>query len=237
MTIIRHRARIVLSGVALLVVILTSGCAGLRRAGVPVDPPAEYLGVAQSARDGFHAVYDGELRIWFHSFRAIWYVAAQPDGAQLAIAVLSPTGVNIVQMHGDASGHVFVAGMPAAERLQPYGSALWQALWWSLAVGDRPPEAEWVRRGDTVRGRATRDEVRVCYQTDADHGDEVRIVLRDADRGRQTVRLADVRVEENRAYPGRIHIRTVRPRCRLTLFLKSIQWRETVEDDSYDAGP
>ena len=164
----RFRAAV---SVSLLAAVWCAGCARFRPADMTVGPPAGYRATAQASQAGFQAVYEGELRIWFHSFRALWVVAVEPGGTHLAVAVLSPTGIKLMQMQGTPDDFECVVTLPAAERLKPYGEALWDGLWWSLATG--------------------------------------------ADR---------------------IRIRAARPRCRLTLTLRSIHWKEHEEDIDRDTG-
>ena len=163
---------------ALLAGGVASGCVSPRPTAKPVAPPSGYQGAALAARHGFHAVYEGELRIWFHSFRAIWYIAAAPDSDRLAVAVLSPTGVKIMQMHGDSSGRECEVSLSVAARLRPYGEALWDGLWWSLAAGDPAAGVPWVLRRNRMIGSAAMGPVQARVQAEANSGTLERIDLR-----------------------------------------------------------
>lgn len=216
---------------------LAPGCVGLRLPANPVAPPAGYQGSATAARYGFHAVYEGELRIWFHSFRAIWYVAASPDADHLAVAVLSPTGVSVMQMHGNSAGRECAVLLPPAARLRPYGETLWDGLWWSLAVGDPVPGSDWVRHRNRTMGRAEIGPVQALYLTEAAGETLERIELRRDGRRWCSIRLTDVREDAGRAYPARIRVDCAQPRSRLTLTLKSIVWTSAPEEAPRVAGP
>ncbi len=222
---------------ALLVGGLAPGCVGPRLPAGPVAPPAGYQGVLDAARHGFHAVYEGELRIWFHSFRAIWYVAVSPGSDRLAVAVLSPTGVSLMQMHGDSAGRECEILLPPAARLHPYGEALWDGLWWSLAVGDPVPESEWERRRDRTSGRAAIGPVEALYLAQAGGETLERIELRKNGRRWCAIRLDDVREDAGRTYPALIRVECAQPRSRLTLVLKSIAWTFAAEGAPHAAGP
>ncbi len=221
----------------LLAVVLATGCASLRPPAVPAAPPAGYLGAVQAAQAGFHAVYEGELRIWFHSFSAIWYVAVPPGGTSLAVAVLSPTGVKIMQMHGAPGAHACVVAVPAADRLQPYGAALWGGLWWGLAAGGQAPVTDWVRQGNEVAGCAMQGAAQARFLALATNGALAGLDVREAGRRRYAIRLAEARHHADRAYAGRVRIECARPRCRLTLALKSLRWSDDPGPTDHAAGP
>ena len=223
--------------VALLAGGLATGCVGPRLPADPVAPPAGYQGAAAAARHGFHAVYEGELRIWFHSFQAIWYVAAAPDTDHLAVAVLSPTGVSVMKMHGDFAGRECAVLLPAAARLRPYGEALWDGLWWSLVAGDPVPGSDWVRRRNRTMGRAEIGPVQALYLTEAAGETLERIELCRDGRRWCSIRLTDIREDAGRAYPARIRVNCAQPRSRLTLTLKSIAWTLAPEGEPRVAGP
>ncbi len=222
---------------ALLACGLASGCASFRTPSVPASPPAGSQRAAQAAQTGFHAVYEGELRIWFHSFRAIWYVAVPPGGTNLSVAVLSPSGIKIMQMHGAPSASTCEVALAAADRLKPYGEALWGALWWSLADGGQSLTAEWVRRGNQLLGQTEQGATQIRYKAgvSAEILDEIEV--RSAGRRRHTIRLSGLREEEGHAAVERIQIECARPRCRLTLSLKEIRWNDNPGAPHHVPGP
>ncbi len=222
---------------ALLAGGLTPGCVGLRPPAASVAPPAGCQGAAAAARTGFHAVYEGELRIWFHSFKAIWYVAVSPGADQLAVAVLSPTGINVMQMHGDSARRECVVLLAPAARLQSYGEALWDGLWWGLAAGDPVPAAQWMRQRNRTMGFAARGPMQATYLTGAAGVAPERIELRRDRRRWGAIRLDDVRNDAGRAYPARIRLDCDQPRCRLMLTLKSIAWTAAPAGGPGVAGP
>ena len=205
----------------LLALALFNGCSSLRPpAAIPTPPPPQHQDIAQAAKDGFQLIFEGELRIWFHSFRAIWAVAVHED--QLSVAVLSPSGVKIMQMQGDATTSTCIISMPAAKRLQPYGEALWQALWWSLADHQPARHATWQQQGNHIRGQASTATTRLQYITRRDEHTIMQIMIRQDGRHHATVRMTDPRTSAEPFQPSYMEIRTRRPRARLNLLLKSM---------------
>lgn len=222
---------------ALLVAFLSGGCAGLKPRPVPVETPAGYLGVARSAQAGFRAVYSGELRIWFHSIPALWYVAVTPGGTSVVAAVLNQTGVKIMELRGRPDARVCTVAIPAADRLRPYGEALCDGLWWSLAAAGEDGDLGWLQQGDEVRGTGTRDKAQARYRAAADDGTLDRVEVREDGRRRYTIYPSDMRMDADRTYPGRLRIECAQPRCRLDLTLKSLRWNDKPEETLDEAGP
>ena len=211
---------------ALLAILLATGCASLRPPAVPANPPAGRAAAQAATQAGFNAVYDGELRIWFYSFKMIWYVAVPPGGTGLSVAVLSPVGVKIMQMNGTRDAHSCTVALPAANRLKPYGEALWTGLLWSLTDDLADDELKWTRHGDTVLGDARRGAIHAQYRALAANGMLVGKEVRENGRRLHDIRFADERHDADRSYPGRIQIECASPRCKLTLTLKSLRWSD-----------
>jgi len=214
----------------LVVACLAPGCASLRAPVVPAQPPAGRLGAVAAARAGFHAVYEGELKIWFHSWRMIWYVAVTPGGTNLSVAVLSPAGMKIMQMQGTQSRPLCTVAMPAADRLKPYGEALWTGLVWSLADGIAADTTRWVRDGGAIEGEAVRDAFRVTYHADAATGALLGTEVWEGSRRLYDIRFADERRDGDRSYPGLIQLACASPRCRLTLKIKNLRWTDGAQE-------
>jgi hypothetical protein len=214
-----------------LMVAWGTGCAGLRPVAIPADS------VPKPTQAGFHSVYDGELRIWFHSFRAIWYVAVEPADARLAVAVINPAGLKIMQMHGTGPRPESVVTLPPAKRLQPYGEALWEALWWSVAGSDLVRESGWTQRGNRLEARVTRDNVQARFRVCAVGGGLERVDVREGWRRLYTILLENPQGEDGWSGPGLVRVRSFRPRCRLVLTLKNIQWSEEEGEHTHGTEP
>ena len=187
---------------------------------MPVDdPPALYKNHAAATRNGFEAIYEGKLRIWFHSIRTIWIVAA--DDAQLSIAILSPSGITIMQMQGDATTYTSHVSLPPAKRLEPYGKAIWQALWYSLASSDTDKEMNWHQRGQRIQAHTITDtNVRTRFRTDLDNPTTMQVNIKGPGRARHNVHMENTQPADGPRCPEHIQIRSRRPRVRLTLSLK-----------------
>lgn len=215
---------------------MAAGCAALRPATVPAEPPRGQAAACAATRAGFVAVYDGEMNIWFHSFKAIWYVAVAPGGTNLSVAMLSPVGIKIMQVQGARENPSCTVSMPAAERLKPYGEAVWTGLLWALADGVDRNDAVWVRDGDRTLGEAKRGTASVCYEASA----AGEIVEKTVSQGRRTtheISLGETRREADRECPGLVRIKCRSPRCSLTLKLKSLHWSGKAAGGGDAVGP
>jgi len=210
-------------------IVATISCLGLltgcrtftQKHAMPVAaPPAVYQQYAAATRNGFEAIYEGELRIWFHSIRTIWIVAA--DDAQLSIAILSPSGMTIMQMHGNAASYKSHASLPPAKRLEPYGKTIWQALWYSLAISHTEKEMNWHQRGQRIQAHTiTGTNVRTRYRTDLDDDATImQVNIKGPGRTRHNVHMENNQPDDSPRCPEHIEIRSRRPRVRLTLSLK-----------------
>jgi hypothetical protein len=212
-----------------------AGCAGLHAPPAPVPPPAGIADLRAAARTGFQAVYEGELRIWGFSWSLIWYVAVPPGGETLSAAVLNPLGVKILQLREASAGvPACEPCVPGAERLTPYGMTLWQALKWSLADTATPEPASWSRRGRSLAGATPGDPVRVDYEANAETGALRRKDVSRDGAARFTIRYSAPQRMAGRAFPERLDIRCRAPRCRLTLRLKHLRWREDARGTQAD---
>lgn len=204
-----------------------AGCASLHAPPAHIPQPAGLSSARAAARTGFQAVYEGELRIWWFSWSMIWYVSVPPGGDTLSAAVLNPMGVKVLQLQEPIPGTPTCESfVPGAERLKPYGLALWQAMRWSLADASTPEPATWSRRGRMLAGTVVGDSVRVDYEADADTGDLRRKDVSREGASRFTILYSEPAQVAGRACPERLDIRCREPRCRLTLRLKSLRWMD-----------
>jgi hypothetical protein len=202
------------------------------RATAPAITPAGRTGEAAATKAGFHAVYEGETRIWFHSWPAIWYVSVEPGGTGLSAAALSPVGVKVLQVHGGRDRPLCTVSVPGAERLKPYGEALWAGLLWALADNMPAGGTAWTGDGDTVSGEARRGSTSVRYSASATNGTLQEKTVLDGRRRTHEIRLSDQRQAGDRSYPGTIEVKCLAPRCVLTLKLKSIRWNDGKSPDA-----
>ncbi|MFH0881106.1 MAG: hypothetical protein V2A34_15450 [Lentisphaerota bacterium] len=222
---------------SLLVALLSSGCASLRAPPVPADPPAGHAGAVQAVNAGFSAVYEGELGIWFHSIKTIWYAAMPPGGGSLSVAVLSPMGLKIMQMHGTPAKHSCTIALPAAARLQPYGESLWTGLLWSLAEDLQGGEWTWTRQGDQVLGTVTNGAMRAQCRAEAGSGRLAGKQIFENGRRAYDIRLSGAWSGAERSCPEQIEIRCTRPRCSLNIKLKSLRWGQGEGEHRDATGP
>ena len=210
-----------LAPMTIVALLLLTGCRTFPpRQAVPTDPPAVYQTNVTVTQDGFEAIYEGELRIWFHTIRTLWMLSV--DTEHLSIATLSPSGVTIMQMHGDASAYTGQVRLPPAQRLEPYGESIWQALWHSLAATGADQEVVWRKRGQQINGKAKRETgVRTRFQKDLREPANLKVRIRGPQRRRHTVSMEFSEPTADPRMPERIQIRSRGPRLRLTLSRKN----------------
>jgi len=196
----------------LCVSLLATGCAAFRTVTHhPLPPPAATV-ANHAPLAGFHAVYEGDLRIGFHRLQAIWYVAMTPDGAHLSAALLSPMGIKIMQMQGNSSDHECRVSVPNADRLKPYGEALFGGLLWAFAdagAATGSPPSSVVRHGP----------VTVSYTSKDTGGPLLQKTISDGERLIYTI---DFETPPQATQPT-LRIRCQSPRCTLTLKPKSFR--------------
>jgi hypothetical protein len=163
--------------------LLASGCAAFRTTTRHPLPPPPETATNHSPLTEFHAVYEGDLRIGFRRFQAIWYIAMTPGGSNLSAAVLNPIGIKIMQMQGNSSTQECRISVPNADRLKPYGEALFAGLLWAFAdpgPSTVPPTGATTQfgpvtvvytaqdAGGPLRRKTVSDEDRLAYTIDFD---------------------------------------------------------------------